>query len=120
MGVHRDAAPVVAHGEKIAGREGDFDEGGMAGDGFVHRIVDDFGGQMMQRVFVGPADIHPGAAADGFEAFEDFDVLGGIGIALACREGSGRGLVVTDAGLGVLGGGAEEIVHAVFPFWRSL
>jgi hypothetical protein len=71
---------------------------GSTGDRFVHRVVEDFGGEVVQRVVIGAADIHTGAAADGLEAFEDLDVLGGI--CLLAPPGLRR---------------AEQIVHAVFP-----
>jgi hypothetical protein len=42
------------------------------------RIVDHFGEQVMQRLFVGAADIHARAAAHRLEPFQDLDVLGRI------------------------------------------
>jgi hypothetical protein len=46
------------------------DEGGVAGDGLVHRVVDDFGEQVVQRLLVGAADIHAGAAAHRLQPFQ--------------------------------------------------
>ena len=51
----------------------DLDEVGVTGDRFVHRVVDDFGEEVMQRLLVGAADIHAGAHAHGLEAFEHAD-----------------------------------------------
>ena len=79
MGVDRHAAAIVADGQDIARRKFHLDAAGMAGHRLVHRIVEDFGGQMMQRVDVGAADIHAGAAAHGLQPFQNLDVLGGIG-----------------------------------------
>ena len=73
MGVDRDSAAVVGDGQAVAGLERDFDAGGMAGDRLVHRVVDDLGGEVMERALVGAADVHAGAAADRLEAFEDLD-----------------------------------------------
>ena len=56
--VDRHAAPVVEHAQIAALLERDLDEGGVAGDRLVHRIVDHFGKEMMERVRIGPAHIH--------------------------------------------------------------
>ena len=84
--VGRDAAAVVAHGQPIAGLQRHLDAVGMAGHRLVHRVVDDLGGQVVQRVVVGAADIHARAAADGLQPLQHLDVLGGIG----CRSVEGR------------------------------
>ena len=54
------------------------DEGGVPGQRLVHGVVDDFGEQMMQRLFVGAADIHAGAAAHRLQAFQHLDVGRGV------------------------------------------
>ena len=95
VGVDGDAAAVVADEQVVAGVELDVDGGGVAGDGFVHGVVEDFGGEVVEGGVVGAADIHAGAAADGLEAFEDFDVVGGVGVAGG-------------------GDGGEQVVHGVF------
>jgi hypothetical protein len=93
---HRDAAAIVAHGEGIIGVQFDFDARGVPGDGFVHRVVEDFGDEVMQRAFIGAADIHAGAFAHRLQPFEDFDAVG-----------------VVVAGIG----GGEEIVGHVLLFF---
>jgi hypothetical protein len=61
MRIDRDAAAVVGDGEVSRRRPArHLDEGGVAGHRLVHRIVDDLGEQVMQRVLVGAADIHAG------------------------------------------------------------
>ncbi len=60
------------------------DAGGMARHRLVHRIVDDLGEQVVQRLLVGAADIHAGAAAHRLEAFEHLDV-GSRAVAPRCR-----------------------------------
>ena len=67
----------------------------MAGHRLVHRVVEHFGGQVVQRRLVGAADIHAGAAANRLQPLQDLDVLGGVVGLLA--------LLAT-----------EQIVHAVF------
>ena len=60
----------------------------MARQRFVHRVVDDFGEQMVQRLFVGAADIHAGTAAYRLEPFQHLDVGRGIAGLGAGRAGS--------------------------------
>ena len=66
--INRDAAPVVADGHGIIGVQFNLDPVGVARDGLVHRVVQNFGDQMVQRAFVGAADIHAGAFAHRFQA----------------------------------------------------
>ena len=95
-----NAAPVVPHRQEIAGLERDLDKAGVAGNRFVHRIVEDFGGEVVQRRLVGAADIHAGPAAHRLQPLQYLDVLGGVGVG------------ATRAGI------TEEIVHPVFP-WKG-
>ncbi len=75
----------------------------MAGDRLVHRVVDDLGGQMVERGLVGAADIHAGATAYGLEFFEYLDIF--------------RGVVLAGTFVGCP---AEQVVvHAVFPWVRA-
>jgi hypothetical protein len=46
--------------------------------GFVDAVVGDLDQQVMQAALIRAADVHTGAAADGFEAFEDLNIGGGI------------------------------------------
>ena len=73
------------------------------GQRLVHGVVDDFGEQVMQRLFVGAADIHAGAAADRLEPFEHLDV--GRGIA---GLGTARRAAATLAGARPFGSGAAN------------
>ena len=65
MRIDGNAAAVVGDGQKSFRVEFDLDEGGMACERLVHRVVDDFGEQMMERFLVGPADIHAGRRRTG-------------------------------------------------------
>ncbi len=47
-------------------------------NGLVHGVVENLGGQMMQRTFVRAADIHAGPAADGLKPLQHLDVLGRV------------------------------------------
>ena len=44
----------------------------------VDRVVDDFVNEVMQAADAGVADVHAGAFADRFEAFEDLDLVRGV------------------------------------------
>ena len=79
MRIDRNAAAVVGDGDKAVRRHLDLDPVGMAGERLVHGIVDHLGEQVMQRLLVGAADIHAGAAADRLEPFQNLDVARGIG-----------------------------------------
>ena len=83
--VDRDAAAVVGDGQEAVGRKLDVDEGRMAGDRLVHRIVDHLGEEMVQRLFVGAADIHAGTPAHRLQAFEHLDVGRAIAFAAVLR-----------------------------------
>ena len=80
--VDRDAAPIVGHCHRAIGVQRQLDPVRMAGDGLVHRIVEQLGDQVMHRAGVGAADIHARSTPDRLEPFQDFDVLGGV-LALA-------------------------------------
>ena len=80
MRIDRDAAAVITDSNPVTGAELDLDAGGMAGDRLVHRIVEDFGHEMMEPALVGTADIHAGAAANRLQPLQDLDVFGGIAV----------------------------------------
>ena len=89
MRVDRDAAAVVGDGEESVGAQFDFDERRVSRQRLVHRVVDDFGKQMMQRLLVGAANVHAGAAAHRLKAFEHLDVgrrVACLGAGTARRE----------------------------------
>jgi len=56
----------------------DLDETGVPRERLVHGVVDHLREQVMERLFVGPADIHAWTAANGLEAFEHLNVAGGV------------------------------------------
>jgi len=76
--INRDAAAVIPDGGATGGVQFQLDPAGVAGHRLVHGIVQHLGHQMVKRAVVGPADIHAGTAADGLQAFQDLDVLGGV------------------------------------------
>jgi hypothetical protein len=62
---------------RLPGCQRHVDARGVAGDRLVHRIVEHFGGEMVERALVDAADIHARAAADGFKTLEHLD-RGGV------------------------------------------
>jgi hypothetical protein len=50
----------------------------VTGQCLVHGIVDDFGKQVMQRLFIGATDVHPGPPANGLQSLKHLDMLGGV------------------------------------------
>ena len=72
--VDRNAAAVVAHGDRAVGVEDDFDRGGVAGERFVDGVVDDLVDHVVQAgTVIGVADIHARPLAHGIEALQHPD-----------------------------------------------
>ena len=90
MVLDRDAAAVVDDGEVAVGVEVDLDAARVPGDRLVHRVVDDLGEEVVERVGVGAADIHAGPAPDRLEAFQNLDVGGRVGVARRSVPGGAR------------------------------
>ncbi len=89
MRINRNAAAVVTHRQCTVGVEMDLDPGGVTGNRLIHGVVDDFGKQMVERLFIGATDIHAGPSAHRFKALQNLDVGGGItlrGVARAARS----------------------------------
>ena len=87
MWINRDATPIVTHGEPVALLDRDLDKAGVAGHRLVHRIVENFRRKVMQRRFVGAADIHCRALANGLQPFQHLDIFGGVIRVVATRQG---------------------------------
>ena len=82
--------PLSVTATKPSAEHLDLDAGGVAGDRLVHRVVDDLGEEVVQRVLVGAADIHARAAAHRLQPLQHLDVRGAIGFA-AIADGGGAG-----------------------------
>ena len=70
MQVHRHAATIIDHGQRIVGMQDHADLAGMTGNRLIHTIVDDFLRQVIGARGVG---IHTGAFFDRIQAGQDFD-----------------------------------------------
>ena len=74
----RDAAAIIGDGNEAVLAQMHLDARCMAADGLVHRVVDDFGKQVMQRIGIGAANIHAGATTHRLKSFQDLDIGGRI------------------------------------------
>ena len=79
MRIGRNTAAVIADKYGIVRFQFQFDPVRVASDRFVHGVIQDLCDQMVQGRIIGAADIHTGAATHRLQAFENLDVLGGIG-----------------------------------------
>ena len=112
--IDRHAAAVVGDGQIAALLERHLDERRVAGDRFVHRIVDHLGEQMMERVGIGPAHIHARAPAHRLQPLEHFDRGGGV-TRFVRRAIAAVGLAVDRRWLAAPGRrGAEKVVHVLY------
>jgi hypothetical protein len=68
--------------------DGDVDAVAGAGHGLVDGVVDDLEDHVVQGLGVGAADVHARPPADGLEALQDLDAVGGV-LQLARRLGHG-------------------------------
>ncbi len=77
--VDRNAATVVAHGDRTVAVERHVDPVGEAGQRFVDGVVDHFVDHMVQaRAVIGVADIHARALAHGVEPAQHLDGVGAV------------------------------------------
>src|SRR5690606_31030628 len=66
----RDTTAVVDHPYAVVGEQRDFDLVGVAGEGLVDRVVDDFLDVVGQAALAGRTDIHTRALADCLKPLE--------------------------------------------------
>jgi hypothetical protein len=93
MRVDRNAAPVVVDREITLGVILHLDPAGVALDRLVHGVVHHLGEEVVQRLLVGPADIHAGPAAHRLEPLEHLDRRRRVGfLGAAGLFGHGRPL----------------------------
>ena len=86
--VDGNAATIVDDGDGVVDVDDDVDLSCVAGESLVDGIVDDFVDEVMQTHLAGGADVHCGTQADGFKAFEDFDVVAGVAVVVAVDGGA--------------------------------
>ena len=79
MTIHGDTPSIVDHLAPTASHQFHLDPGGMAGHGFIHRVVDDLIDEVVQPARSGGADIHTRTFTDRFESLENLDVSRVVG-----------------------------------------
>ena len=75
MDIHRHATSVIPHTEGTVAVQGDVDVFGIASQGFIHAVVNDF---LRKVVRAGGVGVHARAAADRVEPFENVNVGGAV------------------------------------------
>jgi hypothetical protein len=93
--IGRDPASVVDDRYGMVDVQRDVHLVAVSGERFVYRVVDDLVDQVMEPRGAGGADVHRGALADRFEAFEDLDFVRTVivGRATAVAVAACRGVV---------------------------
>ena len=109
MHVDRNAAAVVANGNRAIDVDGHFDLGAITGEMFVDRVVEHLENAVMQAALVGVADIHARAFPDRFETLEFVD-LGGVVFLVLADAGRVR-LTLLIVGIFVVGIGLKSGWH---------
>src|SRR5690606_22469506 len=80
MDAHGNAAAVVDDGQRAVLVDDDVDAVAIARHRLVDAVVDHLYEQVVQPARVGAADVHSRPPAHGFQAFEDLDLLGLVGL----------------------------------------
>ena len=81
MDLHRDAPAVVGHRHRGVLVDADADAVGMAREGLVDAVVDDFVDHVVQaRAVVRVPDVHARALSHSLEALEDLDGVGAVAV----------------------------------------
>ena len=97
VGVDGDAAAVVDHPDTAVGEDRHRDGVAVPGQRLVDRVVDDLVDQVVQTALARGPDVHAGALAHGFEAFEHLD---GVGPVVVRNLGDGSLIVFLGNGVG--------------------
>jgi hypothetical protein len=63
--VHGDAAPIVLHRDRPVGLQGDQAAGRVAGQGLIHRVVDDLPDEVVHSTHIGVPDVHGRPVTNG-------------------------------------------------------
>ncbi len=104
VNVDRHATAVVADFQRMVGVQDDLHRFGVAGQGFVDAVVDDFLGEVVRPTGVG---VHAGAFAHRVEAREDFDGVGVI------RTSAGSGHKVSSSVIHERGARLHSVVKSI-------
>src|SRR5271165_3765596 len=78
MRLDRNAPAVVTDRKDVPRVKFNLDPARVTANRLVHRVIEDLGSQVMQRRLVGAPDVHPRAATNRFEAFQNYNVAGRV------------------------------------------
>ncbi len=78
MDIHRDTTPVILHGHGAIRMDGYDDLVANPSQGFINGVIHHLVDQVVQRLQIRAAHVHPRAPADCLQAFQHLDILGGI------------------------------------------
>ena len=81
--VHGNAAAVVDHGDRVVDVDDDVNFLGIAGQGFVHRVVDHLVDQVVQSHLARGADVHGRTKANRLKSFQNFDIFAGVAVVVS-------------------------------------
>jgi hypothetical protein len=73
VGINGDTTAIIRYGQPIPSFQQDFNACGMACNGFIHRIVENFGGKMMIGALIRAANIHAGPAPDWLQTLKNLN-----------------------------------------------
>ena len=76
--IRGNAAPIISHRHGLVLGEFKINASGFACDRFVHSVVQNFRGQMVESPLIGAADIHARPAAHGLQTLKNLYILRGI------------------------------------------
>ncbi|KAF5032528.1 hypothetical protein DSECCO2_616350 [anaerobic digester metagenome] len=82
LGIHRDTAAVIPHGDAVIFVNRNVNLGTITGQGFVDAVVDDFINKMMQAANTGITNVHAGTNANCLQPFQYLNLIGIIGRAV--------------------------------------
>jgi hypothetical protein len=89
--IDRDAAAVVADGDRAVDVDRHLDALAEPGEVFVDGVVEHLEDAVVEAAFVGVADVHARPFADRLETFQLVDLRGVVGLGVGRRGGLGRG-----------------------------
>jgi hypothetical protein len=78
--LHRNTTPIILDAEGTIAMDRDTDVFAVPSQMLVDGVVHHLKHAVVKTSFIGVADIHAGAEADGLEAFEMLDLLGAVGL----------------------------------------
>jgi hypothetical protein len=76
MYIHRDTAAIVGYANNVSLFDTHVNLVAVSGKGFIYTVIDNLIDQMVKPVRASCSDIHTWTLSDGFQTFENLDILG--------------------------------------------